>query len=233
MKPTKAILFSLLALVTMLACSAVSNIVSTPTPVPTFTPVPTSTPVPSPTPDPVLFADSEFTDSCSTKSTPDVERFVENGQFNLLIKKPKYVGWSECTTAEYSDFVVEADAAQVAGPDNNIYGVLFRYDLGGDDFYVFAITGDGFYTLNIDGAKHTEPDVIVDWTESSAINKGQQTNHIKVVAVGNNIEYYVNDQLLGQAQDTRLTKGTVGFFAGSTEVSGVQVSFDNLKISNP
>jgi hypothetical protein len=233
MKPSKTILFSLLILATMLACSAVSNFMATPTPVPTFTPVPTSTPPASPTPDPVLFEDAEFTNSCSTESTADVDRFVENGQFNLLIKTPKYVGWSECTKVEYSDIVIEADATQVAGPDNNMYGVLFRYDLSGNEFYVFAITGDGYYILSIDGSDHTEPDIITDWTTSSAINKGQQTNHLKVIVSGNSIQYFVNDQLLGEAQDERLTTGTVGFFAGTTDEGGVQVAFDNLKISKP
>jgi hypothetical protein len=114
-----------------------------------------------------------------------------------------------------------------------MYGVLFRYGLESDDFYVFSITADGFYMLAIDGAKHDEPDIVVDWTESSAINKGQLTNHIKVVAIGSTIQYYVNDQLLGEAQDSRLTSGTVGFFAGSTEEGNVKVAFDNLKISKP
>lgn len=227
MKHTRTILSSLLILGTMLACSTVSNLMATPTPVPTFTPLP------SPTPDAMLFEDSEFTNSCSAESTSDVERLVENGAFTMHIKTPKYEGWTECTKVEFSDVIVEVDATQLAGPDNNMYGVLFRYGLDDDEFYVFAITGKGFYTLAIDGAQHTETEFIVDLTESSAINKGQQTNRLKVVAVGGNIEYYVNDQLLGEAQDDRLTSGTVGFFVGSIDEGGVSVSFDNLKISHP
>ena len=105
----------------------------------------------------------------------------------MLVKSPKYVAWTECTTVEYSDFIIEVDATQVAGPDNNIYGVIFHYGLNEKEFYVFEISGDGFYTLAMDGADHTEPEIIVDWTESLAINKGQQTNHIKIVAVGTKI----------------------------------------------
>jgi hypothetical protein len=235
MKRTRAPLFSLLVLVTMLACSAVSNFMATPTAVPTTTPVPTFTalPLPTITPNAVLFEDGEFTNSCNTESTADVERFVENGQFNMHVKTAKYVGWTECTRVEFSDVVVEVDATQVDGPNNNIYGILFRYGLEDDEFYVFAVNGDGFYTLVIDGAEHTEPDIITDWTEASIINKGQVTNRLKVAAIGGNIEYYVNDQLLGEAQDFRLMSGTVGFFVGSIEEGGVRVSFDNLKISKP
>jgi hypothetical protein len=226
-------LFSLLLLATMLACSAASGLVATPTPVPTFTPVPTSTPVPSPTPDPVLFEDSEFTNSCNADSTTEVERFVENEQFHMIVKTSKYIGWTECTKVEFSDVIIEADAAQVEGPDNNMFGVIFRYGLEDDEFYVFAVSGDGYYVLTIDGIEHTEPEILVDWTESSAVNKSPQTNRLKVVAVGGSIEYYVNDQLLGEIQNDRLTTGTVGFFAGSNEEGGVHVSFDNLKIYEP
>ena len=233
MNRTRLTPFSLLLLITMLACSAASGLVATPTPVPTFTPVPTATPLPSPTPDPVFFEDSEFTNSCNTESTTEVDRFVENGQFNLIVKSAKYIGWSECTKVEFSDVIIEADATQVGGPDNNMYGVLFRYGLDDDEFYVFAISGDGYYVLTIDGAEHTEPELLVDWTESSVVNKGQLTNHLKVVAIGGTIQYYVNGQLLGEAQNDRLTTGTVGFFAGSNEEGGVHVSFDNLKISKP
>jgi len=233
MKPLKQIVFSLLFLVAMLACSSVSNFMATSTPVATNTPVPSRTPLPSPTSDAVLFEDSEFTNSCSTDSTADVERSVENGVFSMHIITPKYVGWTECTHAEYSDLIVEVDGTLVDGPVNSMYGVLFRYGLQGDEFYVFAVSGDGFYTLIVDGSKHTKSDVVVDWTEASAIKKGQDTNHLKVIATGDNIEYYVNDQLLGKTTDDRLSTGTIGFFAGSTADGGVRVSFDNLKISKP
>ena len=233
MKNYKLISFSTLLLVTMLACSAVSNFSATPTPIPTNTPLPSPTPTPTSTPDLVLFQDSEFTNSCSKETTTDVERFVENGQFNLRVLTPLFIAWVECTKVEYTDFVLEVDATQVSGPDDNTYGVIFRYGLEASEFYTFSISGDGFYVLAIDGPERETPEMIVDWTESSAINQGQQTNHLKVIAVGENIKYYVNDQLLGEAQDSRLGAGTVGFFAGALEEGGVQISFDNLKISKP
>jgi hypothetical protein len=217
MKTSKLISFSILLLVTTLACSTVTNFVATPTPVPV-----------------VLFELSDFTDtSCDVDSTTDVERFVENGQINLRVLTPQYVAWTECASDEYADFVVEADATQVGGPDANAYGLIFRYGLDADEFYAFLISGDGLYALTVDGAKRDEAEFLVDWTESPAINKGAQTNHIKVIAIGPSIMYYVNGQLLGETQDARYSAGTVGFFAGSLEDGGVQASFDNLKISEP
>lgn len=239
MKNFKVISFSMLLLATMLACSAVSGLVATPTPAPTNTPLPTSTPLPtltplpSPTPDLILFEDTEFTNSCSTENTKDVERFTENGQFNMRVIPPSFVGWAECTKVEFTDFILEADATQVGGPDNNIYGLLFRYGLDAKEFYTFAISGDGYYVFAIDGPDRTEPQLIAEWTKSPAINLGAQTNHLKVIAVGDNIKYYVNDQLLGESQDGTLDAGTVGFFVGSIDEGDVQISFDNLKVSKP
>ena len=234
MKNIKLVSFSALILMTMLACSAVSNLMATPTPVPTNTPLPSPTPMPSPTPvSSVLFEDGEFTTSCNDDDTADVERFVEGGQFHMRVITSNYVAWSECTKVEYEDFVIEVDASEVSGPDNNTYGVIFRYGLEASEFYTFVISGDGYYALAIDGPERTEPEMIVPWTESAAIKQGVQTNQIKVVAIGTNIKFYVNGEMLGEVENSSLSKGTVGFFAGALDEGNVQVSFDNLVISEP
>jgi hypothetical protein len=233
MRSSKIISFSVLALTIALACSATSNLATSPALGPTSTPIPSPLPTPYPTSNPVLFEDSEFTNSCNLDSTADVKRFVENGQFVMNVVTPLFVAWTRCTQLEFANFILEVDATQIGGPDNNSYGVIFRYGLDAKEFYAFLISGDGFYVFTVDGPDRQEPELLVNWTESPAINKGAQTNHIKVVGVGESFKYYVNDQLLGEVQDARLGTGSVGFFAGTLKESGVQVSFDNLKISQP
>jgi hypothetical protein len=227
MKNIKIISFFMLIMAGAQACSPPPAVVITPTP------IPTPTLLPSPTPNIVLFADGEFTNSCTLESTTDVERFVENGQFNMRVLTPLFVAWTKCTQVEYSDFILEVEATQVSGPDNNIYGVIFRYGLDANEFYAFLISGDGFYVFTVDGANREEPEILVKWTESFAIKQGEQTNRIKVAAIGGNIKYFVNDQFLGEVQDNRFSAGVVGFFVGSLNEGGVQVSFDNLMISQP
>jgi hypothetical protein len=215
MKTPKLIFFSILLLVTMLACSTITNFTS------------------QPTPSTVIFEDGEFVDSCNTESSSDVERFVENGQFMVKVNTPSYIGWTECTDVEYADFIMEVDATQVSGPDNNAYGVILRYGLGANEFYSYLISGDGYYAFTVDGANHDDPEFLTEWTESSAIKQGAQTNRIKVVAVGSSMKYYINDKLLGEVQDTRLTTGTIGFLVGTIDEGGVQIAFDNLRLSEP
>ena len=217
MKTKKLIPFAVLLLATLLACSTISNLAAPPTP----------------TPNVVLFEETEFVDACQSKSTSDVERFAENGQFIMKVVTPSYVGWTECTGTEYADFIVEADATQISGPNNNAYGIILRYGLQSDEFYAFLISGDGYHAFTVDGVNHSDPEFLADWTESSAINKGAQTNRLKVVAVGSSMKYYVNDQLLGEVQDARFGTGTVGFFAGTVDEGNLQVAFDNLRVSEP
>lgn len=234
MKNSRVYLFAALVLVATMACSTITNLGATPTPVPTNTPLPTSTPLPLPTSSSsVLFEDGDFTDSCVTGGTDEVERFVDGGQYKMTISAPSIVAWSDCTEEEFGDFVYEVDAAQLGGPDNNIYGVLFRYDPGIREFYVFAISGDGYYVVALDGPDRAEPEMLVDWSTSDAINLGNATNRIRVEAVGSQISYYVNDQFLGEIQDNSLSKGVIGFFVGSIDEGNVQIGFDNIKITSP
>ena len=215
MKTSKLIPFSVLLIVTMLACSTISNLGV------------------QPTPNTVLFEETEFVDACKAESTSDVERFAENGQFVMQVVTPSYVGWTECTDTEYADFIAEVDATQVSGPDNNAYGIILRYGLQADDFYAFLISGDGYYAFTVDGANRTDPEFLAEWKESSVINKGKQTNHLKVAAVGSSMKYYVNNQLLGEVQDNRFATGTLGFFVGTIDEGNVKVAFDNLRVSKP
>ncbi len=215
MRTTKLISASLLLLATMLACTTLTNLAS------------------APTPSAVLFEDGEFTNSCDLESTADVERFVQNGQYQMRVITPSYIGWTECTEVEYADFVMEVDTTQVSGSDNNAYGVILRYGLESDEFYAFLISGDGYYAFTLDGANHADPEFLAEWTESSAIRQGAQTNHLKVVAVGPSIKYYVNDQLLGEVQDSRFTTGTLGFFVGTIDEGDLTISFDNLRVLEP
>lgn len=217
MKTAKLIPFSILLLVTMLACSTITKFTSQA----------------QPTPSVVLFEEKEFADACNSESTSDVERFAQNGQFVMHVVTSSYIGWTECTSDEYTDFVVEADATKLSGPDNNAYGIILRYGLQSDEFYAFLISADGYHAFTVDGVKHTDPEFLTEWTESSAINKGGKTNHLKVVAVGSSMKYYVNDQLLGEVQDARFGKGTVGFFAGTVDEGDLQIAFDNLRVSEP
>jgi len=225
------------------ACSAVSNLIATPTPVPTSTPTPTHTPLPSPTAtvalEPtqsaggVLLDETEFGDaSCFKQAQSDskVQRFVDAGQFHINVKVGKLSAWEFCENVPFDDFIVDAQATPLNGPNSNGYGLILR--AAGDEFYLFLVGADGYYSFLYYGVS-ADPDFIVEWTESTAIKQGNETNQLKVEAIGSDFKFYVNDQLVDEAQDDRLTSGNVGFFVLSSDETGLDVAFDNLKVSSP
>ncbi len=231
MKSSRTILLPVIILILgSLACSSISNFMATPTPVPTFTPVPSPTPIPSD----AFFEEADFErSSCfTTDSDSDVERFVENGEFHMKINTPNLIAWTVCTELDLpSDFTLEVDVTHEEGTDNNLFGVLFRYDLSDDDFYNFAIGADGFYVMTLDGYSRTDVTYLVEWDESPVISQGKTTNHLKLVVNGDHIEYFINDQRIGEVSNSELSGGAVGFVVGTFDDGGVHVSFDNLKVT--
>lgn len=235
MKKQSAILIPAIVLMaSMLACSTISNFLATPTPVPTSTPIPTATPTASP----FLLNEADFdSGSCfqsdGVSPSSDVERFSQNGQFHMRINVPNIIAWTVCENKEFKDFILEADVTKIEGPDNNAFGLIFRFNPDTDEFYNFSIGADGYYVLTEDGLNYKDPKFLVDWDTSPVIKTSASTNHLKLIVIGNKIEYYVNDTLLGSINDSSLAAGDIGIFASTFDVKGVHVSFDNIKVSQP
>jgi hypothetical protein len=72
-----------------------------------------------------------------------------------------------------------------------------------------------------------------NWTPSEAINQSQATNLIEVICQGSRMTFVVNGQQLAQVEDDRFTHGDIALYAGSFYQGGVQVNFDNLRVTAP
>lgn len=220
-----------------LACSSPAELLPTQTPYPTLTPYPTFTPVPLPTntPEPTVLMENDFSssDCFDTPSDQDVKRSLDGEQLNIEILTPQIFAWSNCTAQEFSDFVLEVDATQVGGPDNNDYGIIFRYNSSTNEYYTFQISGDGYYMVNYSGATPEASFILLNWAAIPDVKKGNSTNHLKVSAIGDEITVYVNDVMVGFVRSNILKSGYVGLSAGAFDVANVKISFDNLKITKP
>ncbi|MDH4208722.1 MAG: tetratricopeptide repeat protein, partial [Anaerolineae bacterium] len=193
-----------------------------------------------PTPEPTMMPTPAFPlawqDDFSTPeggwgetSDPQSIKKYEDGQYHIRVNARELFIWS-IAGQDLTDFMVEVEAIQVSGPNDNGYGLLFRFQ---DDqhFYRFDISGDGFYLLS----KRSEDQwmTLVDWTASPFIHKGQATNRIKVICQGSQMSLYVNDRHLTDFSDVSYSHGDIGLFAGTLSQGGVHISFDNLKVWAP
>ena len=124
-----------------------------------------------------------------------------------------------------SDFTLQVQMTIVSGDAG---GITFR--VANSNFYLFAITPDGSYHLDlVNGNGLALPTVLKQGT-SSAIHKGlRQPDLIAVVAFGNTFDLYVNNQHIDTVTNSTLSSGNIGLAA--EEVSNpTAVMFSNVMV---
>lgn len=159
---------------------------------------------------------------------------------------------------KYSDVDLSVTARMLDGPEDNQYGVVFRFR---DDanYYAFFISADGYYSL-----VKRENGVLRDistWGVSDAVARGKAPNTLRVIAQGDTFRFFVNGQIMplclsgGNAfsmwnpatgacatseavttyHDADFPQGGVALAAGtSIDLSSpVVIAFDNLTITGP
>lgn len=201
----------------------------TPPPEPTSEPTPVTgyEPAERPAPQEDLALDEDFSgQSWEVFADGDHRKGYEDEQYFIVVESADYSFWSVAGKS-FTDAVVEVETYQVAGPDNNDYGLILRHQ-DDDNFYSFEISGDGYYTFSksVEGQFFS----IIPWRESAAINLGQAANLLRVEAVGRDFTLYINDELVDAAIDSEFSEGDIGLLAGTYDEAGAHISFDNLRV---
>lgn len=163
-----------------------------------------------------------------TISDPEVEIAYADSGLSIEVKVLDRTAWTVASRS-FKDMVVSVDATPIGGPDDNAYGLVVRH-VDDRNFYRFEISGDGYFAVQApQGTLGWE--FLVDWTESPAIRKGRETNHLKVECRGSTMVFYVNDVELTRVVDNRYREGDVGLIAGTfyTE-AGTHILFDNFGV---
>lgn len=234
-------------------------------------------PVPRPEPGAWLYATSfdAFNDEWDLYPGRDAVQIVNAGDLalagpgysdgplsggTLLIKYGSGVSdqviWS-ALDRKFSDLDLRVTTQLVSGPvDQNQYGVIFRYR-DAENFYIFRISGDGYYSLArvVDGFQEK----VSDWGQTEAIRQGNTPNEIRVVARGDEFRFFINGQpvplcLKGQNRfsmwqaagvcvaggdltpvyrDGTFKQGGIALAAGTIDGSDIEVVFDDLVVVGP
>jgi len=153
---------------------------------------------------------------------------VAGGVMRVYVAVPNQLAWA-IAGRDLRDFHLVVEATQVAGPDDNEYGVLARMQ-DNANFYLFSVSGDGYFLLSrlADGRREL---LGADWTPSAAVRQGQATNVLEVVCRGSELVFVVNGEELAHVEDAQFSHGDVGLYAGSFYQGEVEVHFDNLRVT--
>jgi len=183
----------------------------------------------------VLFKD-DFSDKASgwdqVRENDGISDY-ENGAYRIFVKDSQTDIWANPGKNFDGDVVVEVDATKKAGPDDNDFGVICRYQ-DSSNYYFFVISSDGYAAIGK-----------VDHDSQILLNKGgkmvpvtipnadKNKYHIKAACVGSQLTLWVNGAKLLTAEDTTFTSGDVGLIAGTFDNGGTDILFDNFVVSRP
>jgi hypothetical protein len=200
------------------------------TPTPTFTQTSTSTNTPTPTPE-FLYKD-DFEDPAS--GWPELDEDIifseyTDGGYRILVKLPLYFVWTRPDPIkQYSDIRIEVEVKKIGGPDQNSMGVMCRHK-DNQNFYGFNITSLGQALIY----KYEEGEYVglsADSYEDVEGIKSDDVNQLAAVCSGEELELYVNGDLVASATDSSFSKGQIALLAGNGDVAGADILFDNLYV---
>jgi hypothetical protein len=181
----------------------------------------------------VLFQD-DFSRNASGWDRYSDDTYVtdyESGGYRIAIFTPETNVWAR-PHLNFDDTMVQVMATKLDGPDDNVFGVLCRYQ-DAKNFYFFLISSDGYCGIGIyqDGGEILlSSDAMLP---SEAINQGEDTNHIRADCVGEELSLYINGALAAQAIASDWARGDVGLIAGTYDKPGTDLLFENFSVLLP
>ena len=159
---------------------------------------------------------------------------IAEGTLNISTSQTGQIWWTN-VGRNFNDVIVTVQARQTNGPNNNPYGVLCRYQ-DENNFYIFLISGDGYYAI---GKYESGSEQITyltpnqEYVFSDLINQGVATNLLRVSCVGNELSLSVNGLPLVSVTDNSFTGGDVGLGVSTLEPGTAVVQFDDLLVLAP
>lgn len=171
------------------------------------------------------------------EDTADYKMGFVGGEFQLMVRRPN-VGYMCIYEAAIpiSSYTVEVDARMVSGNAGS-YSLVFGLRWGNNtrENYVVSVEPyTRYYRLqrrNMDGSWTT----LVNWTYSTLINPGSQTNRLRIDRWGANIFFSLGGLFVAYVSDSQITGSGlyVGVGVNSYDSVPVDVRFDNFKVSMP
>lgn len=181
----------------------------------------------------VLFQDNFSNVSSGWDRTDEASGTTDyaDGVYRILVNETNTDVWAN-PGLNFTDVHIEVDATKVGGDDNNDFGLICRY-VDTENFYFLIISSDGYYGIGKVVAGDQQLIGDDSMPPSDAINQGNADNHLRADCVGNTISLYVNGEFLAGHEDSEFSSGDVGLIAGSFDIPGTEIHFDNFVVLKP
>jgi hypothetical protein len=183
----------------------------------------------------VLLAD-DFSDPKSgwdVRKTENGASGYQDGQYFIRVDTPKFQLWSTPSESFKGDVRVEVTAGLAQGPAENEMGVICRYQ-DKQNFMYGSVGTDGYYAIvEIKGDEATILTGEGKFQQSDAIPVGNESYVIRLACEGDRYTLFVNGEQIDSANSSAFSGGNAGLLAGTFEQGGVEVLFDDFRVSAP
>jgi hypothetical protein len=156
--------------------------------------------------------------------------YVKNG-YRIQITTPETNAWSR-PHLNFNDVRIQVAATKIAGPDNNVFGVLCRYQ-DPQNFYFFLLSSDGYSGIGVflNGQEQLLSGNAM--LPSAAIFQGSTTNLIRADCIGNELSLYINGVEETKVRASHWSEGDVGLIAGTYAEAGTEILFEKFSVIKP
>jgi len=208
--------------------------ISTLLPVATIPPNLTSTPNPILSTPGILFSD-DFSNPSSGWDQVDEPLYMTDyyeNSYRIFENETMADVWSNPDSLSFGDVTVKVDAIKKAGPDDNDFGLICRYQ-DVDHFYYAVISSDGYFGIikvTSDGSATLGRENL---EFSDSVSQGYASNRIRLDCIGDVLTLYVNGDQLDRQIDDDYAIGNVGLIAGTYNTAGTDILFDNFIVLQP
>lgn len=117
--------------------------------------------------------------------------YLQDGKY-VISKKTESGGWlffKELYTEYQRDFIIETEARQLSGVENNGYGLLFATQ-DANEANFFIVTSNGYF--RVAGYKGGTYKAVTEWLTTDKVAKMNEINSLKVERLGSQIHFYIN-----------------------------------------
>jgi tetratricopeptide (TPR) repeat protein len=146
------------------------------------------------------------------KSESSYNAYLSNGSFTLGMKKANCIAWADMPDYEFQDHIIEAKIRMESLGGYAAAGIIFRI-MDEDSYYLALVSDKGYFRLDV--VKNNAPKTLIAWTEISDFDGINFT--VKIITCGTCLIFLVNGKWLGEAVDSSIAYGRLGFALASYE----------------
>ncbi|MFC1960935.1 TolB family protein [Chloroflexota bacterium] len=165
-----------------------------------------------------------------TGETENGRVWIDSGALHVLNHTTATFYQGTNIQERYTNYTLDLDSWLAGGTDDNFHYIVLHYN-DAENNHKFGFSADGYVT-----AESTINGEAIDWVSparSDTVRLGADViNHARFDVTGPEIRFYLNDVLIAEINEPRLTEGMIQLASASFDGEYSDVAFDNVLIQD-